>query len=267
MNKVAVITGCSSGIGQALAVEFGKQGYCISGQGRNAERILDTEKLLSSLGIRHKLFTGDVGAEADCKELIEGTVREFGGIDIMICNAGVSMRALFGKVPLKAIETLMQTNFWGTVYCAHYALPHLLERKGSLVGVSSVAGYIGLPGRSGYSASKFAMHGLLETIRNENRKKGLHVLLLCPGFTASNIRQTAIGPQGTPQGESPRDEAKMMQPEEVARECIKAIYKRKRFLVLTSQGKLTWLLKKFFPSFVDAQVYKHMAKEKDSLFS
>jgi len=267
MQQVAVITGCSSGIGQALALELGMQGYAIVGQGRDAKRLTETQELLDKQGVKHALLAGDVGIEADCKALIDTAVRTFGGIDIVICNAGISMRALFGKVPLTALATLMQTNFWGTAYCAHYAMPYLLERKGSLVGISSIAGYIGLPGRSGYSASKFAMHGLLETIRNENRKTGLHVLLVCPGFTASNIRQTALGPQGTPQGESPRDEKKMMQPEQVAKECLRALRKRKRFLVLTSEGKLTWWLKKFFPAFVDAQVYKHMAKEKDSLFS
>ena len=132
------------------------------------------------------------------------------------------------------------------------------------MGVSSIAGYKGLPGRTGYSSSKFAMHGFLETLRIENMKKGLHVLIACPGFTASNIRNTALNEKGEMQGESPRDEGKMMSAEEVARHIARAISKRKDRLTLTRQGKLTVLLNKLFPKFLDKQVYKHMAREPDS---
>ena len=123
-----------------------------------------------------------------------------------------------------------------------------------------------MPGRTGYSASKFAIQGFLETIRIENLKKGLHVLIACPGFTSTNIRNTALGKDGSQQGESPRDEDKMMTPEEVARHIRRAVDKRKRTLILTSQGKLTVLLNKFFPKLIDKMVYKHMAKETDSPF-
>jgi len=160
----------------------------------------------------------------------------------------------------------MDVNFWGTVYCSKFALPHLLKTRGSLVGVSSIAGYKGLPGRSGYSASKFAMQGLLEVIRIENIKKGLHVLIACPGFTASNIRKTALAADGTQQGESPRDEDKMMSAEAVAKKIAIAIAKRKRTLVLTSQGKMTVLLNKFIPGRLDKMVYNHIAKEPNSPF-
>lgn len=176
------------------------------------------------------------------------------------------MRAIFEDTELDVIRQLMDVNFWGTVYCTKYALPHLLESKGSLVGISSIAGYKGLPGRTGYSSSKFAMHGFLETLRIENMKKGLHVLIACPGFTASNIRNTALNEKGEVQGESPRDEGKMMSAEEVARHIARAIAKRKDRLTLTFQGKLTVFLNKFFPKFMDKQVYKHMAKEPDSPF-
>ncbi len=142
----------------------------------------------------------------------------------------------------------------------------MLKRKGSVVGVSSIAGYKGLPGRTGYSASKFAMHGFLEALRLENLKKGLHVLIACPGFTASNIRNTALGSDGNMQGESPRDEQKMMQPEEVAKFILKAVLRRQNSLILTRNGKLTVWLNKFIPKWVDRLVYNHMRKEPDSPF-
>ena len=145
----------------------------------------------------------DVTIEIDCKNLIDRTIDRFGKIDVLINNAGISMRALFEEVDLKVIHQVMDTNFWGTVYCSKYALPYLLKAKGSLVGMSSVAGYKGLPGRTGYSASKFAINGFMDVVRMENMKKGLHVLIACPGFTASNIRNLSLTKDGTSQGETP----------------------------------------------------------------
>jgi len=174
------------------------------------------------------------------------------------------MRALFKDVEMKVIREVMDVNFWGTVYCSKFAMPYLLQSKGSLVGVSSIAGYKGLPGRTAYSSSKFAIHGILEVIRTENRKTGLHVLIACPGFTSSNIRNTARAADGSLQGESPRDEKKMMSPEKVASKIANAVKKRKNRLTLTSQGKLLVFLNKLFPNQLDKMVYNHFAKEPDS---
>ncbi len=152
----------------------------------------------------------DVTNEADCKHLISETIKKYGTVHILVNNAGVSMRATFPDVDLSVLHRLMNVNFWGTVYCTKYALPYLIEQKGSLVGISSVAGFHGLPGRTGYSASKFAIHGFLETIRIENLKKGLHVMIIAPGFTESEIRVHALTANGKEQGESPRDEHSLM---------------------------------------------------------
>ncbi|MBN1198428.1 MAG: SDR family oxidoreductase, partial [Bacteroidales bacterium] len=209
----------------------------------------------------------DVSLESDCQHLIRQSVERFGGIDVLINNAGISMRALLADASLDVLRRVMAINFWGMVYCTKFALPHLLQSQGSLVGISSVAGYKGLPGRTGYSASKFALQGFLEVVRIENMKKGLHVLIACPGFTASNIRKTALAADGRQQGESPRNEDKLMPAEEVAHHILKAVERRKDRIILTSQGKLTVLLNKFFPKFMDKMVYNHMAKEPDSPFS
>ncbi|MFN5841646.1 MAG: SDR family oxidoreductase, partial [Bacteroidota bacterium] len=208
----------------------------------------------------------DVSRRDDCEQLIQETVKTYGKIDILINNAGISMRALFNECQLSVIEEVMNINFWGTVYCTKYALPHLLKQRGSVVGVSSIAGYKGLPGRTGYSASKFAMQGFLEALRIENRNQDLHVLIACPGFTASNIRKSALGQDGTVQGESPRHEDKMMRAEEVAHYIIKATLQRKRTIILTRQGKLTVWLNKFFPGFMDKLTFNHMKKEPGSPF-
>ncbi len=265
-NKTVVITGASSGIGRALAVNLAGRGASLVLAARNHAALEEVASGLKSGGSRLLCVKTDVSTEADCVRLIEETSRFSGGIDVLINNAGISMRAMFGEVDLKVLHELMNVNFWGAVYCTRYALPFLLQSGGSVVGVSSVAGYKGLPGRTGYAASKFAMHGFLETIRIEYLKQGLHVLIACPGFTASNIRQTARGKDGHPQQESPLDENKLMPAEKVAEYIVRAIEKRKRSIILTTQGKLTVNLNKFFPGLVDKLVYRHMAKEPDSPF-
>ena len=265
-KKVVVITGASSGIGKALAFSFAREGAQVVIAARNAERLKSVEKELQL--VSHDILTilADVSIETDCKNLIETTVNHFGKIDVLICNAGISMRALFLDVDLSVLKKLIDTNFWGAVYCIKYALPYILKVNGSIVGISSIAGKKGLPGRTGYSASKFALEGFLETLRTENLKNNLHVLVACPGFTASGIRVTAIAGDGSIQGESPRNESLMMQPEQVAERILIAVKKRKRDLVLSTTGFLIVWLDKFFPGWLDKVVYKHMAKEPGSPF-
>ena len=262
-QKIVIITGASSGIGQALAEEYASRGYKLSLAARRVDKL---EKLKAEYpGVEMLCVQTDVSNEDDCRNLIEKTVEKFGGIDILINNAGISMRALFQDADLDVIRRLMEVNFFGTVYCTKFALPFLLESKGSLVGVISIAGHVGLPARSAYSASKFAIRGFLDTIRIENLHKGLHVLVAAPGFTASEVRKAALTADGTVQGETPRNEDKMMSAETCAHHIITAIDKRKRSLVLTFvEGKLTVFLGKFFPSLLDKLTYNHMAKEPDS---
>jgi dehydrogenase/reductase SDR family member 7B len=265
-GKVVIITGASSGIGKACAARFLSAGYRVVINARNADKLEELKNGWPEY--RNNLLTvaGDVSREEDCRLLIEETISKFGRIDVLINNAGMSMRALFETMELGVLRRLMDVNFWGTVYCTKYALPHILEQKGTVAGISSIAGKKGLPGRTGYSASKFAMEGFLETLRLENLKKGLHVLIACPGFTSTNIRNTALAGDGKVQGESPRDESGMMTAEEVADAIYKAIQKRKRDLILTSTGKLTVLINKLFPSWSDRLVYNHMRKEPGSPF-
>jgi dehydrogenase/reductase SDR family protein 7B len=266
MNKVAVITGASSGIGKSLALEAAKGGYDVVLAARSVDKLNDVAAQCSEMGVSALAVPCDVSSESDCKALMEKTTEKFGRIDVLVNNAGISMRSVLASTDPDVIEKVMQINFYGSVYCTKYALNSLLENKGSVVGVSSIAGYKGLPGRTGYSASKFAMHGFLESLRVENLKKGLHVLIACPGFTASNIRNTALTGDGSVQGESPREEQKMMQPEEVAERIFKAIHKRKNYLVMTLNGKLIVWINKFFSKWADNLIYNHMSKEPDSPF-
>lgn len=263
-NKTVIVTGASSGIGEALAREFAALGANVVMGARSIQKLQLIAGEIREKGGKVAYCGCDVVKPEECKELIDTAVKEFGGVDILICNAGLSMRAIFDEVDLEVLHRLMDVNFWGTVNCCKYALPYLQQAKGSIVGISSVAGLHGLPGRTGYSASKYAMTGFLETLRIENLKKGLHVMVACPGFTASNVRFSALTADGSQQGETPRNESKMMTAEEVAKIVVRGIQRRKRLCLMEIEGRATHFVKKFAPAFLDKMFYYVMSKEPNS---
>jgi dehydrogenase/reductase SDR family member 7B len=260
-GKVVVITGGSSGIGKALAEAFGRRGSHILITGRNADELLKAVDELKAKGITAAGFQADVSQEEDNRRMAQQAVTLYGAIDVLINNAGISMRALFEEVDLSVVKKVMDINFYGVLYATKYCLPEIKRNKGSVIGISSIAGFRGLPGRTGYSASKFALNGFLEVLRTELLKTGVHVLTACPGFTASNIRKRSLTKDGSQQGESPRNEEQMMTSEEVAERIYTATINRKRTLILTRQGKLAVFLNKWLPAVADKMVYNVMSKE------
>ncbi len=264
LDKVVIVTGASSGIGRATALEFARNGSRVVLAARNASRLSLLEQEITAMGAETLICVTDVSKEEDCRRLIENTVERFGTIHILINNAGISMRALFDDVEISVLKRLMDVNFWGTVYCTKYALPYLVANRGSIVGVSSTAGFHGLPGRTGYSASKFAIHGFLETVRIENLKEKLHVMIIAPGFTTSEVRKHALLADGTEQGNSPRSEKKLMSAEHVAHWILKGIRKKKRNKIMTWAGRFTALLQRVIPALVDYAYYLEMKREPNS---
>ena len=262
-DKVIIVTGASSGIGLATVKLFASLNAKVVMAARSFDKL---EAIRAEMPDPTKVLCvkTDVSVEEDCKNLIEKTVEVFGRIDILVNNAGISMRAMFNDLDLDVVRRLMDTNFWGTVYCTKYALPYLLESKGSVVGVISTAGYLGLPGRTGYSASKFAIRGFLNTLRVEHRYDGLHVMVFAPGFTASNIRNVALLADGSPQGMTPRNEEKMMTAERVAQRLAYGLKRRKNEMLLTPVGKITKFFTFALPKFVEWVEYNMMAKEPES---
>lgn len=260
-GKVVVITGGSDGIGKALVEHYLHEGAKVATCARNYQKLYQLQA--AHTGKPLFIHATDVSKEIDCKGFINAVIKEFGTIDILINNAGVSMRALVQDVDLDTIRRVMDINFWGTVYCTKFALDHIIKNKGTIVGVSSIAGYRGLPGRSGYSASKYAVNGWLEALRTELLESGTNVMWVCPGFTSSNIRNAALNSKGESQGESPMDEGAMMSSEECAEHIATAIEKRKRTLVLTFTGKRAVFMNKFFPSLADKLVRKFFFKNNE----
>ncbi|HEY4287313.1 MAG TPA: SDR family oxidoreductase [Puia sp.] len=259
-DKVVVITGGSDGIGKALIESLIPLGAKVATCGRSHDKIYNLQMEYSHV-LLHAVAC-DISNELECRRFIESTIETFGGIDILINNAGISMRALFLDADTEVTRKVMDINFLGAVYCTKYALPSILKNSGTVVGVSSTAGYRGLPGRSAYSASKFALQGWLESLRTELLHSGVHVMWVCPGFTASNIRMAALDNHGDTRGESVLNEGSLMSAGDCSRHILRAIERRRRTVVLTFLGKVTVLINKVAPSLADRLTYKHYYNKK-----
>lgn len=260
-GKVFIVTGASSGIGKAIALEAAKQGANVVVAARNFEKLEAVAQAIDGFGVKCLPVKTDVSKKEEAENLINKTVEKFGKIDVLVNNAGVSMRSMFNELELDVFEKVMNINFNGTVYCTRYAINHILKQKGSVVGVSSISGFTPLPARTAYVASKYAMYGFLTTLGLENITKGLHVLIAHPWFVESEIRRNALQADGTKQGETPRNEEKMMTAEETALIILKGIRKRKRVIVMTLLGKFGWFSEKLLPRWTYKKLYKEMAKE------
>ena len=265
-DKVIIVTGASSGIGLASARLFGALGAKVVMAARSIDKMLALAPEISQNEDDVLCVKCDVSIEDDCRDLIEATVAKFGRIDILVNNAGLSMRAMFRDLDLKVIHRLMDVNFWGTVYCTKYALPYLLKAKGQVAGVISIAGYSALPARTGYSSSKYAVRGFLDTLRIEHLKDGLNVLVFAPGYTASNVRNAALVADGSEQGSTPLEEGRLMSAEQCAMYLAKGLSKRKSEMVLTGLGRATVWAHRLFPRLTDRLTYGFVAREAGSPF-
>jgi short-subunit dehydrogenase len=260
-NKVVVITGGSEGIGKALVETFLTHGAKVATCGRNYDKLYHLQT--THAGKTLMIQAADVSKEQECENFIDAVIKVYGTIDILINNAGISMRSLFNEVELDTLKRVMDINFWGTVYCTKFCLPYIIKNKGTVVGVSSVAGYRGLPGRTAYSASKYAVGGFLEALRTELLHSGVNVMWICPGYTASNIRSAALTKDGSVQGFTPLDEGSLMSAEKCAAITLKAIEKRKRTVIYTFEDKRTIWVNKLFPSLADKLVRKFFYKNNE----
>ncbi len=263
-DKVAIITGASSGIGLECAKYFSKKGMKLALAARSLDKLNKLVEEIKASGGEAIAIQTDVTVVKDCERMVDETLKAYGRIDVLVNNAGISMRDLFIDTEIEVFQRLIETNLMSAIYCTKFALPHLLKTKGSVVGVSSIAGYHGLPGRTAYSASKYGLQGFLDALRSENRETGLHVLVACPGFTASNIRNSALKGDGTLQKESPRIEEKMMQPDDVARKIYNGIVKRKRRVIMTFEGWSAVYIGVNLPALTEKVIYNKMKAEPDS---
>jgi short-subunit dehydrogenase len=255
--KIILITGASEGIGaelaRQLAAKLGANGALVLAA-RNMEALQAVAKDCAAHGAKTLCVRTDVGIRSDCERLIQSAVNTFAGVDVLINNAGISAQALLQEVPADKLgwyEDVMRINHWGSVWCTHAALPYLLKSKGSIVAVSSLAGLVGVPGRTAYSASKFAMAGFFEALRTELKSQGVSVTLAYPGVVLTQIRQHGLNAQGAALGSSGLKEAGAMTVQTCARLIIHGMEKRQREVVMSFKGKLGRWLKLIAPSWVE----------------
>ena len=260
-DKVVVITGATGGMGRALSWHFGRAGAKLGLLDVQREALENFAHELQHEAIRVHTCVCDVTHEQACHAAMQSVSSHFGRIDILINNAGITQRSAFSHTQSEVFQRVMNVNFFGALYCTQAALPALVESRGTIIVMSSIAGFSPLFGRSGYSASKHALHGLFESLRTEMREAGVHVMMVCPGFTATGIEKNALGADGRPATQPRSTTGKIAQPEEVATAIYRAAQKRKRMLVLSRVGKLAYWISRFAPALYERLMHKRLRHE------
>ena len=258
-GKVVLITGGSSGIGRALGVSFGKRGARIAFSGRSKVRIEETESLYNQLGISYQSFISDATSRVENEQLIANVISTYGHLDILIANAGIVMWGQIGELSLETFRKVVETNFFGTVYAVKYALPYLLETKGSVIAVSSTSGYRSAPRLSAYGASKAAMQMFAEALRMEHWKK-LHVLVVCPGLTESNLLKDATLSENRVLGSLPKSSYQEMSSERVAEATYRSYRKKHKRLVLPFRSRFLVWFTRCFPNWAEYVVVMYLSR-------
>ncbi|MDA1056101.1 MAG: SDR family oxidoreductase [Planctomycetota bacterium] len=234
-GKVIVITGASSGIGKALALELAQQKPRLVLAARNRERLEEVAALCQGRGAEALVVPTDVTSAEACRRLIEETIARFQSLDVLVNNAGAAMWARFDELAnASRLEELMQLNYMGSVYPTHSALTHLKQSRGLIVAIASISGLISPPLLSGYAASKHAVMGFFESLRIELKASGVGVTIVAPDFVQSEILAKATGADGTSLGDSPLEQRSLLSAEKCAKKIVRGIERRKR-LVLTSE--------------------------------
>ncbi len=252
-GRTVIVTGASSGIGRALCLELARQRPNLVLAARDTSRLEEVAADCRAKGAEALVVPTDVASEDACRNLVERTVERFGGIDVLVANAGRTMWARLDEMKdLSLYEDLMRTNYLGAVYPTFHALPFLKKSRGRIVVVSSVAGLTGVPERTGYAATKHALFGFFESLRIELQDTGVTVTMVAPDFVRSEIHRRAIGADGTPLGSSPLVEAKIMTAEECARPILRAMEKRQRLMITSLRGRFGRWARLFAPGVIDA---------------
>jgi short-subunit dehydrogenase len=247
-----ILTGASEGIGRALALALADAGARVALAARDRARLESLAQECRERGGEALPIPTDIANEPDCAWLVAETVKAFGGIDVLVHNAGITMWSRFDALTeLSIFETLMRVNYLGPVHLTALALPHLKQSRGVIVAVASLAGLTGVPERSGYAASKHAMIGFFDSLRIELAGSGVDVSVIAPDFVVTEIHKRAIGPDGQPLGDSPMVQSKIMTAADCAARIVRAIEKRERQVVMSTRGKLGRWLKLLAPSLID----------------
>jgi short-subunit dehydrogenase len=265
--QVILITGGSDGIGAELARQLAashRKDLALVLAGRSQEKLDAVAAQCRAHGTEVLTVAMDVAVEAQCRDLVAQAVHRFGRLDTLVNNAGVSAQALFEDVNAQDLhwyEDLMKVNLWGSVWCTHAALPHIKAARGRIVAVSSLSGLLGVPGRSAYAATKFAMTGFFEALRAEMKSAGVSVTIAYPGVVTTQLRHRGYNARGEAAGFSGLREDDAMTVQDCARLIVEGMQRRQRDIVMTAKGKIGRFLKLVAPGVVESMALAALKEE------
>lgn len=263
-DRVAVITGAAGGFGRALCKRFGAGGARIVGLDLNEKALNELKEELEEAGIEAAIYPCDLTIEKNCNDGINYALAKFGRIDLLYNNAGISHRSAFCNTDVSVIRRVMEVNFFSAVYCTKAALDSLIENKGMIITMSSIAGFAPLIARTGYSASKHALHGFFDSLRTELEDQGVKVMIVCPSFVKTGIDQRALGGDGKPASQPRQQTGKPGLPEEQAEIIFQAACREKQLLLPSTMSTVSYWIHKFCPGFYVKKMVDKLRKEMET---
>ncbi len=263
-GATVMVTGAGGGLGRAIALRFARAGAHIVAFDRDAEGVATLRGELEAGGRACLAVPGDVTDPVACAAAVAAAIERFGALDVLVANAGISHRSGFADTELAVIRRVMDVNFFGAVYCAKAALPHLLRSRGLVVAISSVAGFSPLIARTGYAASKHAMHGFFESLRSEVRPQGVGVMMVCPSFIATRIDRNALGGDGGPVRHSQVVVGPQQDAAGVAERILRGAGQGRRLLRIGRTARLAWWLSRLAPGVYDSIMARRLRAELES---
>ena len=260
-NKVVVVTGAASGIGAAICLRFAREGARIGLLDMDAKGVKAASDKLRANGADAVGIRCDVVDEDECTSAMKEIIGRYGGIDVLVNNAGITQRSAFVDTRISVYRRVMEVNFFGSLHCTKAAINSLIERKGIIIVIESLAGITPLLGRTGYCASKHALHGFFTSLRSELRNTGTHIMLVCPGFVETSLQSRALGGDGRVTTHPQSMVGKPVSAESVAGKIYKGAAERKHLLVLTPVGKLTYWIHRFAPRLYERLMARQLKEE------
>jgi short-subunit dehydrogenase len=260
-GATALVSGAGGGLGRAIALRFARSGarlVLFDRDGPGIERCADE---IQAAGGHALAIPGDVTDAAACADAVRGAVERFGTLDVLVNNAGISHRSAFAATDPAVIRRVMEVNFFGALQLTHAALPHLLRSRGAIIAVSSVAGFAPLIARTGYAASKHAMHGFFDSLRSEVRPQGVDVTMVCPSFIATAIDRNALGADGRAASHAQVVVGRRLTAEAVAERIHAGVERRRRLLLIGSTAWQAWWVSRLAPALYERLMARRLRGE------